>query len=53
MVAEMLQKYILIFNIFLSKKTDIFIFNQKIFFLCTNFVIETKYIYIQSKYTCV
>ena len=30
MVAEMLQKYIFMFNIFLSKKLCIFIFNQKI-----------------------
>ena len=33
MVAEMLQKYILIFNIFLSKKLYIFLFNQKKFCL--------------------
>ena len=50
MVAEMLQKYIFIFNIFLSKKPYIFIFNQKIFFFRKNFVIQRKYIYIQLKY---
>ena len=33
MVVEMLQKYIFIFNIFLSKKPYVFIFNQKNIFL--------------------
>ena len=32
MVAEMLQKYFLIFNAFLFKKLYIFIFNEKIYF---------------------
>ena len=51
MVAGMLQKYIFIFNIFLFKKPHMFVFNQKIFFFCKNFVIQKIYIYIQSKYT--
>ena len=54
MVAEMLQKYIFIFNIFYLK----YIYIQskkkkKKKFCCKNFVIQRKYIYIQSKYTCV
>ena len=51
MVAEMLRKYIFMFNIFLSKKLCIFIFNQKIIFVLYGSVILTKYIYIQSKHT--
>ena len=46
MVVEILQKYIFIFNILLSKKLYIFIFNQKIFLFCKNFVIQRKYIYL-------
>ena len=54
MVAEMLQKYFFIFNVFLSKKLYIFIFNEKnIFLLCKDFAIQRKYIYIQSKYICI
>ena len=36
---------------FLSRQLYIFIFNEKIFLLSKNFVIQRKYIYIQSKYT--
>ena len=50
MVAEMLQKYTFIFNIFLSKKLYISILSQKNIFVSKNFVIQRKYIYIQSKY---
>ena len=49
-VAEMLQKYTFIFNIFLSKKLYISILSQKNIFVSKNFVIQRKYIYIQSKY---
>ena len=49
-VAEMLQKYTFIFTIFLSKKLYISIFSQKNIFVCKNFDIQRKYIYIQSKY---
>ena len=48
MVAEMLQKHIFIFNVFLSKKPYIFIFNQK-----NILPFKENIIYIQSKYTCV
>ena len=48
----MLQKYIFIFNIFLSEK--LFIFNQNIlvfknFYFQTDFFSYKKYIFIQSK----
>ena len=53
MVAEMLQKHIFIFNIFLSKNYVYFYSIKKIFLLCKNFVIQRKYIYTQSKYTSI
>ena len=54
MVAEMLQKYIFIFNIFCYLKNYTYFYSiKKIFLLCKNFVIQRKYIYIQSKYTCI
>ena len=52
-VAEMLQKYIFIFNIFLSKKTDTFIFNQIKFFLMYEFCHSNKiHLYSVKIYLC-
>ena len=47
MVAEMLQKYIFIFNIFLSKKLCIFLFNQKNIFVLEEFC-HSKKTYLHS-----
>ena len=49
MVAEMLQKHIFIFNIFLSKNYIYLYSIKKIFWLRKNFLILRKYIYAQSK----
>ena len=53
MVAEMFQKYIFIFNFF-CLKNHVYLYSiKKLFFFSNNFVIQRKYIYIQSKHTCV
>ena len=50
MVAEMLQEYIFISNILLTKKLYSI---KKIFLFFKKFDIQRKYIYTQSKYTCI
>ena len=52
MVVEMLQKYIFIFNIFLSKNLYLFIFNGKLFLLSKHFVIQRKK-YLIFNYNCI
>ena len=43
-----------LYSIFFYLKNHIYLYSiKKIFFFCKNFVIQRKYIYIQSKYTCV
>ena len=45
MVAEMLQKYIFVLNIFLPKKLCVFIFNKKIFLFCKHLSFKEIYFY--------
>ena len=52
MVAEMLQKYIFVLNIFLPKKLCVFIFNKKIFLFCKHLSFKEIYFYSIKIYLC-